>query len=205
MRCQLARALTESRRFDRADEELRQARALAARSGNQRLLASAEEFTGKLHIARGAYERAVPHLRRALELNDAIGRTRGAALQHLALAQALHLSGDNDTALGEAGHAMELLESLSRPDLRNLGNVLLTKAKVLAALHRDADALTTLQQAAQLLRDAGSAQLEAKAWEQLAELHVERARDHLTEALTIYRRLGDLEAIARLEAQLRPQ
>jgi len=204
MRSQLARALTETRRFDRAEDELRQALALAESSGHQRLLASVEEFTGKLHVARGAYERAVPHLRRALEINLAAGRTRGAAVQHLALAQALHLSGDHVTALAEADQAMELLESLRRPESRNRGNVLLTRAKILVALHREDDAQAVLREAARLLRDAGAAQLEAKAWELLAELHVEQAREHLTEALAIYRRLGDVEAVARLEDQLRP-
>ncbi|MGW6932209.1 NB-ARC domain-containing protein [Lentzea sp. NPDC054927] len=202
MRSQLARALSETRAFDSAEEEARKAVELAERSGNQRVTAAAEEFAGKVCVARGAYDRGIPHLRRALQLNVDIGRQRGVAVQHHALAQALHLSGDNEAALDHADEALTLFESLSQPEPRNRGSVLLTKAKAQAALYREEEAEAALEQAIGLLRECGALKREAEALEQLAELDGEREAELLTAAKSIYLGLGHPEAVARVVDRL---
>lgn len=53
------------------------------------------------------------------------------AIQHLALAQARQLSGDNETAIGHADSALSLFESLDQPEPRNRGSALLVRAKAM--------------------------------------------------------------------------
>lgn len=195
MRSQLARALSGTRDFDEAEREAAQGVVLAEQSGDQRLLAAAEEFAGKVCVARGAYDRGIPHFERALQINAAVGRDRGVAIQHLALAQARHLSGDNESALRHAESALALFESLDQPELRNRGSALLSKGK---ALGGSAQAVAALESAVELLRQAGARQLEADALEQLG------SPEHLTAALEIYLSLGQPEAVARVAARLSP-
>ncbi|KOV82870.1 tetratricopeptide repeat protein [Nocardia sp. NRRL S-836] len=203
MRSQLARALSEQGSFDDAEEELRQAAELADRGGDPRLTASVAEFTGKLHRDRGDHDRAVPHLRRALRIFTEIGRTRGAAIQRHAIAQALHLSGDHEGALAEAGLALAAFEELDA-DPRNVGNVQLTRATVLAAVDRPEEALTALRSAVELLEQADAVQLQARAVELMAELDAERAAAHLATAAALYLRAGDDESADRLRSPRSP-
>lgn len=211
MRSQLARAFVELRRFTKAEEQLAEAASLAARSGHKRLQASVEEFTGRLHLDRGAYTRAIEHYRRALRINLEVGRTRGAALQHHFLGQALHRSGDHEAALVELRHAVTLLESLPHRNLRNRGSFRMTTAKVLRALGRSAEATAELQQALPLLRQDGAEHLAAQALEQLAELaeadrDLGQARRHLAAAAEIYTAAGsaDAERVVAKLAELKP-
>ncbi|WP_268241294.1 NB-ARC domain-containing protein [Lentzea pudingi] len=199
MRSQLARSYVELRRFEQADEQLVEAAALAERSGHRRLQASVEEFTGRLHLDRGAYARAADHYRRALAINIEVGRTRGAALQRHFLGQALHLSGDHKAALAELRQAVTLMESLPHQNLRSRGNILMTTAKVLRALGRDTGATAELQRALPLLTQAGANHLAAQALEQLADLaesdrDIGQARRHLTAAAEIYTAAGSADA-----------
>lgn len=197
LRAQLARALSEQREFGAAEEELRQAAELA--EGTPLLMASVAEFTGKLHRDRGAYDRAVPHLRRALEIFTTVGRTRGVAIQHLAIAQVLHLSGDHEGALVEADLAFATFAELD-VDPRNPGNVLLTKAKVLDALHRREEALAALRKAMPYLRQADAVLLQAQAMEHMAAVDAERSDEHIAAAIELYRQVGDQESVARLSS-----
>ncbi|HEX8864905.1 MAG TPA: hypothetical protein VF821_04555, partial [Lentzea sp.] len=167
--------------------------------GHRRLQASVEEFTGRLHLTRGAYARAVEHYRRALMINLEVGRTRGAALQRHFLGQALHLSGDHEAALAELRQALTLMESLLHNNFRSRGSILMTTATVLRALGRDTGATAELQRALPLLRQAGVNSLAAQALEQLADLaeacrDVEQVRRHLTAAAEIYTAAGSADA-----------
>lgn len=188
MRSQLARALVELRRFEPAEAELRLANEAAERGGNVRVRASVLEFTGRLHLDRGAYDRAVEHYTRALELNREVGRTRGVALQRHFLGQALHRSGDLEGAHGQLRQALELFAPLGDP--RNVARVTMS----LAAVQRDRGAVDEarelLGRALPALREAGADFFVAQVLEQLAEVDAEHAREHLAEALGIYEDAG---------------
>ncbi|OKI28647.1 hypothetical protein A6A25_31045 [Saccharothrix sp. CB00851] len=188
MRSQLARAFIELRRFELAEVELLAAASAAAAGGDVRVLASVEEFTGRLHLDRGAYDRAIEHYTRSLALNQGIGRDRGVALQRHFLGQALHRSGDLEAAHDQLQEALESMGRLD--DRRNVGRIRMSLAAVQRDRGLDDQAREQLTQALRLLREAGAWFFVAQALEQLADVDDDRAREHLAAALDIYERAG---------------
>ncbi len=188
MRSQLARAFIELRRFDEAEPELSAAMAAAELSRDRRVQASVLEFTGRLYLERGAYDRAVEHYQRSLELHLELNRVRGAALQRHFLGQALRLSGDLEAAQSYLEQALASMETLN--DTRNVGRITMSLAMLYRDLKRDDRARELLNRALVLLREVKSSFFVAQVLEQLAELEDDRACEHLVEALKIYERVG---------------
>ncbi|GAA2783910.1 NB-ARC domain-containing protein [Saccharopolyspora taberi] len=185
---------TELASYDAARDEAALAVAAAERSGNRRILASALEFQGKLHLAEESWDDAIALFRQALALNEEVGRPRGMAIQHYLIGKALNGRGDHEESFAHLDVALGLLAGF--PDERRLpGRVRLVIASGHQQLGWHSEAVELLREVVDQTRARNASFELAEALEllgiSLAETGDSAAsREHLTEALDIYRQAG---------------
>ncbi|SER12621.1 tetratricopeptide repeat protein [Actinokineospora terrae] len=200
-RCLLAKAYQELERYDDAAAELDQARALA---DTDRLRASTYDFTGNLALRTGRFDDALHWFSTARDINIALGRKRGTAMQTLFVGRAL-------VGLGRTAEALDTFAEAARlAAAANAKSVLAKSILATAAVHaanQDHIAADHALADAELLAD----QLDNSALQ--AEIHLLRATtaraagDHTTAeshrraAATAYERMGSPKA-ARLLTDL---
>ncbi|MFK0295517.1 AAA family ATPase [Streptomyces sp. NPDC090442] len=112
MRCQLARPLWESERYEEAGRELDAAVSGAALLGtdaqDRKLYASALEFRGRLQAEQGHWAAAVPDYQRSARLHAEIPNPYGVLLLGYLLGQAWEGLGELDRAEAELTRAHEM-------------------------------------------------------------------------------------------------
>jgi tetratricopeptide (TPR) repeat protein len=194
MRSQLARAQMEERRYGEALDQLALAAAAAARSGNRRVEASVQEFTGRTLIDQGTDPAAgEAALAAAVAINIEVGNRRGAAIamHHLARAQARR--GQLDDAVSVLRQALTICEE--HKDDHNEARVLISLGEALRDQGQYVEAARALDRSMDIMRRREVPFQIAQALEALAEL-CHRTGDavseqrHLREALKIYEDLG---------------
>ncbi|TDQ00681.1 NB-ARC domain-containing protein [Labedaea rhizosphaerae] len=159
-RCQMARALQKRDEYAAAHRQLDVARTLAAElDDDERMFASTLDFTGNVHFAQGQYEQALDCFRRALTINEKLGRPRGIALQSWLAGRTLVELGRIDEALSLLASARRFIEHSDGRSL--LPRIELTTAAALHAAGRTDEAedaaRSSLEQARELKLTAGEA------------------------------------------------
>ncbi|XVV07599.1 tetratricopeptide repeat protein [Actinosynnema sp. CA-248983] len=202
LRSVVSRAYTDLAEDARAGEELELARALAARGGDRKLVASVWEFTGR-HLDRTDPVAAIDAYRTARAVNVEADEPRGAALATYFMGRSLHAVGRHDEALETLLAAHAQLSGLG--DQRMAARVLIA----LGALRRDTGALAEarrdLEQAVAWFRETRATHYEEQALVVLADVverggDVEAARAHLRRAVAL--RVASGGDAAELRARL---
>ena len=206
MRSVRARLWMELSRFDEARQEATRARDVAQRSGHRRVLASALEFLGQVHLKQDAWDEAIGLFDQALAINEEIGRPRGMAIQEYLIGKALHGRGDHEESLRHLDTALELLAGFP-DDRRTPSRVRTTIVRVLQARGQHAEAVDRLRQVVEETRDRGASFDLAEPLEllgsSLAETgDTEGARTCLLDAIAIYEQARHPSA-ARLRERLK--
>ncbi|WP_433528318.1 AAA family ATPase [Micromonospora sp. CA-263727] len=209
MRTMASRGLLDLGQLDRARDELVLALALAERSGNPVLLASAWEFWGR-YLDRTDPPRAIAAYQRSIEANQQIGGAdgrRGAALATYFLGCSLDATGQHEQALTPLTTALNELRAIG--DVRMSARALASLGATYAHLGRDLQAAGALTDAVQTLAARGATHYEAQALETLAAVAErlgdrETAQRSLTRAAQILVATHDPRA-AELRARLTRQ
>lgn len=193
LRLAASRAHTELENLSQARAEIDIARGLAEGSGDDILLASVWEFTGKL-LDRSDPEAAVAAYERSRELNLSAGEPRGVALTFFYQGRALGALGRHDEALAMLRRAAGAFDDGGDPRMK--ARTLIALGSVLSRLDRVGEATELLDQAAVEL--AGK-HYEAEARELLADLaertgDAEAAKRHRLRAWQIYEAEGNPRA-----------
>ncbi|MEK8172556.1 tetratricopeptide repeat protein [Streptomyces sp. M19] len=178
----------------------------ARRDGDRRAEAQALNGLGQSHRLAGRFAEAAPFFERALEVREAIGHRRGAALTRLCL-------GDLALASGRYGEAVEPLTAARAGLLAAASDY--DAARALAFLGRAValsrgdyvTAESQLRQALAEFESAGSAHWQGRVLEMLGETaqergHTARARDWYERSLARYAPVSRTDA-TRLEDRLR--
>lgn len=200
LRMTVSRAYTELGDLGRARAELDAAAALADGSENLALQASAWEFRGRyLDVTDPSSSFAA--YQRSYELNVTAKEQRGAALALYFAGSALDAAGRHEQALETLERAVGLLREVG--DGRMEGRALIAIGTAQASLGRAAEASASLRESLGLV---SGLHYEAQAREALAGIAKEAgdhaaARDHLLEAVRIYRSTGHPRA-AEIASQL---
>ncbi|MCX2732013.1 NB-ARC domain-containing protein [Saccharopolyspora sp. NFXS83] len=114
--------LLELREFTDADEAAAGARAIAEESGHRRVLGSALEFHGKVHLEQRAWSEAISLFEQARAINVELGKPRAVALQEYLIGRALTGRGDAAEAVRWLTSASERLREFPR-DRRTPGRI----------------------------------------------------------------------------------
>ena len=204
VRCLLARAYLEQKRFPHADVQLAAATREAESTDDQRLVASVLDFAGQSRIRQDDPAGALALFERALAINEELGNDRGIALQAQFAGRCHGLLGDHDAALALFDRARALIEPLD--DRRTLARIELSAGRVLASAGRDAEAAAGLDRSLRVAADLGLDAHNAEALELLADLaaragDVPGERRNLAAAVAILRRTGSPRTEA-LQARL---
>lgn len=196
LRSLLSRPLCDQGEFTEARSELDRALSLVEQGEPSVLRASVWEFHGRyLNIVRP--EAAGEAYARALELNEALGERRGAALVVFFLGENLERLGRFDEALATLDRARSMFDDLH--DARMAARVALATGRVHVGLGDPDRAVQVLEHAANSLAAQGAAYYEAQARDLLGGLlldHGEREPGlaQLERAVTIYAASGDPRA-----------
>lgn len=196
-RCQLARPLWESGRFDEAERELDGAVAalplLGEEERDRKLGASAIEFRGMLSGARGEWRAAADDFARSREMHLAIPNPYGVLLQTYRMGEARARLDELAEAHRLLSEAHEAATAQQRERMtRRTGFAL---AGVLARLGRTDEARPLYEQSLRSARDRNSGFDQARVHDALADLDETEGRDaeaaeHRTAALAIRRHNG---------------
>jgi tetratricopeptide (TPR) repeat protein len=191
-RSQLGRALLDLGDFEGAARELAAAERLMRASSNEALAASIIEWTGVLESDRGNYPEAIAAFKRARAIFQKVGETRGVALQDYHLGRSLDLAGRHREAIARLQQAAAGVNRGS--DSLTLGRILLRLGEAYRSLGDVDRATPILEEAAVVMHEIGASFYEALARESLARVARSRgaeslAREHLLEALAIYKQL----------------
>ncbi|WP_253841493.1 NB-ARC domain-containing protein [Actinokineospora globicatena] len=191
-RCLLAKAYQELERYDDAAAELARARDLAA---DDRLRASTFDFTGNLALRTGRFDDALHWFSTARDINIALGRKRGTAMQTLFVGRALVGLGRGAEALDTFAEAARLATEADAPSV--LAKCLLATAAL------DPASVLAIAEAEEIATRLDNSALQA-------EIHLLRAnatsdpataKSHRRAAAAAYERMGSPKA-ARLLADL---
>ncbi|MGC0416062.1 tetratricopeptide repeat protein [Embleya sp. AB8] len=201
MRCQLARPLWEQGDFAAAERELGQALTAHAALGSmtdddRKLGASAVEFRGMLHSARGDWAGAAADFEASREVHRAIDNRYGVLLTTYRLGEAV-------AALGDPAQAAELLEeardmAIDQNRARMTARTGFALGKALHALGRNTEARPLYDFSLTAARKRGAHADEARILDALAEVATAEgdeagARAHREAAHTIRAAGGAVE------------
>ena len=190
MRSLRTRLLMEQHEFDAAHAEGQRACDTAWRSGNRRILASAQEFHGRVYLEQGSWGQAASLFEQALSINAELGRPRGMALQEHFLGQALDGKGEHEKALRYLEKALERFADFP-DDRRTPDRIRVSMGAALRNLGRHDEAIESLSTAVAGFRSRQVSFDLAKPLEMLADSLDARgdpaaAQEHRREALQIY-------------------
>ncbi|NUS12822.1 MAG: tetratricopeptide repeat protein, partial [Streptomyces sp.] len=199
--------LCNAGRFDEAAQWFTRARDAAVEADDPRAQAQALHGLGQAHQFGGRPEAAADHYRRALELRETIGHTRGAALSRLSL-------GELAIDAGEPHEAVALLtraraDLLAVPDPYDAARALAFLGLAHAAAGADGAALAEreLLRAVDELEACGAVHWQARALEMLGTTaerrgDIRQARDHYQRSLARYEPVSPRDS-RRLRERLR--
>lgn len=201
-RCQLAKGLRENERFAEAHAQLTRARELA-REVDERLYASTLDFTGNVHYVQGEYPTALDYFRRALEINERLGRPRGTALQRWFCGRTLARLGRVDEALDVLTRAHAEMSAADGESM--VPRIGLSLAEVLLGADRIDEARDAAGAALKSAKESRLTAIEADALEVLARIarragDVTAERSYLDRAEIVYGTMGSPRA-ARIHAR----
>jgi tetratricopeptide (TPR) repeat protein len=196
LRSLVSRPLADLGDLQGARLEIERAVSLVEGGETSVIQASVWEFYGR-HLSIVRPEAAGAAYARSLELNDALGESRGAALVEFFLGENLESLGRLDEALEALTRARSAFEELS--DARMAARARLAIGRVHAGLGDGERASAMLASAAESLAAQGAAYYEAQARDLLGSLLVDRGeRDagctQLELALAVYAASGDPHA-----------
>ncbi|SEF26577.1 Tetratricopeptide repeat-containing protein [Amycolatopsis pretoriensis] len=188
---QSARAHIELGEFTAAAELLESATEIAA--GDARSEAVLAESLGLLHREQHRYGEAEQMLRRARDLNRAVGSARGVALQSYQLGDVLVLAGRTEDGLEELTSALAAAGEID--DELTAARVRIALGRAYNALRRDRDAIDALDAAVEITRRRGQPVKEAQALEVLIRIarrdnDVERFRESAGRLVRLYHEVG---------------
>jgi len=197
MRSALAKALTETGDHARAERELTTAKRLAGRSGHAVLQASILDFRGHLDLDRGRFRDARAAYEGARAAFEALGVTRGVALEDYHLGRALAALGEHELAVESYVRATDLINPVE--DELLLGRTLIYLAESYQAVGETQAAVESLNPALEIMSRNGLRYYEARAHEVLALLASETgdpddAAEHWHLAHAIYDALSSPRA-----------
>ncbi|MFE6689250.1 tetratricopeptide repeat protein [Streptomyces sp. NPDC057743] len=179
MRCQLARPLWESERYEEAGRELDAAVSGAALLGtdaaDRKLYASALEFRGRLQAEQGHWAAAVPDYQRSARIHAELPNPYGVLLLDYQLGQAWEGLGELDRAEAELTRAHEAARELGRE--RMTARTGLALGRVLARRGRPEPARALYEAALAGARQRGSTTEEVRVLDALADLAAETGDD----------------------------
>ena len=116
MRALTTRVLMELGEFDAAHAEGERALEVAELSGHRRMVASAAEFRGRVHLEQASFSDALPYFERARAINAELGKSRGQALQEYFIGWCHDGLGEYDRAQRHLDAALELLRAVPYED-----------------------------------------------------------------------------------------
>jgi tetratricopeptide (TPR) repeat protein len=197
LRTQLAWALVELRRFDRAWAELELANAMARDSDNVELRGSVREFTGTYYLKKGEHDRAIAAFREARKVAVAVESNRGVALQDYFIGWALLEKGDYGQARDPLSASLARMRRAD--DQMFVGRLLLRLGQALQRSESPDEAEATLKEGLKVLRPLEMRIEEAETYDELAALAEARGDSAAAEgqrerAQDIYRELGNPRA-----------
>lgn len=198
MRTLRVRLLMECQEFDRAHEQGRLARQVGERCGHRRVLASAIEFHGRVHLEQQRWDDAIELFWQAFTINEELGQPRGMALQEHFLGQAYGGRGEHDEALRVMRRALGRLDAHPN-DRRTPARIRVSMGRAYQQIGRHDTAIEVLRVALsdmverQVSFDMGKP-LELVADSLDATGDSEAAREHREQALRIYEQSHSPEA-----------
>lgn len=181
--------LLELREFTAAEEAAVGARALAEETGHRRVLGSALEFHGKVHLEREAWSEAISLFEQARAINLELGEPRAVALQEYLIGRGLIGRGDAAEAVRSLTSALERLREFPR-DRRTPGRINVALGRAHQQLGDHDAAIVALRTAVDAVRARTASFDLAEPLELLAESLLETgdadgARRLLREALDV--------------------
>jgi tetratricopeptide (TPR) repeat protein len=197
MRSALAKALTETGDHTRAERELTTAKRLAERSGHEVLQASILDFRGHLDLDRRRFRDARAAYEGARAAFEALGVTRGVALEDYHLGRALAALGEHDLAVESYVRALDRINPVE--DELLLGRTLIYLAESYRVVGDTQAAVDSLNRALEIMRRNGLRYYEARALEVLALLasdsgDADAAAEYRHDAHAIYAALSSPRA-----------
>ena len=191
--------------YPAATASLTRALELCRESGDRPIEANVLKVLGKVQYQAGLYPAATASLSRALELFRELGHRTGEpdALTYLGLVQ--QATGDREQAAGNLRRALELYRDVDdragqAQALNRLGELSLVSAEAASARTHHGQALEIATSIGAPIDQAHA--LEGIGRSHLHDGHLDQAAPPLSQALTIYQRLGSSHA-PRVEALLR--
>ncbi|MFI6031563.1 tetratricopeptide repeat protein [Amycolatopsis magusensis] len=211
LRSQLGFALAHLHRYDESIAENEVALHLATEHGHQPSVATALAQLGRCARGKGDLPGALDYYRRAAELQERLGITRGVALCRRRAGDVLANLGRYDEAEGELRAAAGLMEELG--DLNQYARALMVLGTTQRHRGELGESADTLERALSVVRGLASPFYLAEVLSALGDLaeargDLESARDYLTEAREHYLATGDPQAAGiatRLDRLIRGQ
>jgi tetratricopeptide (TPR) repeat protein len=193
MRRSLAKALTETGDHDRAEQELTTAGRLAERAGNPVLAASVLDFRGHLDLDRRRFADARAAYEGAREAFEALGVSRGVALEWYHAGRAIAGLGDHAAAARSYRSALDLIDPAA--DELLLGRTLIHLGEAEFELGDVAAARVAADRALAIMTANGLRYYEARALEVLAAIaaadgDARLAAERWTRAHALYGAIG---------------
>lgn len=204
LRCQLARAYLDLRRFEDAERECVLAAELARAAGNRHNESVALDQLGMAAQGRGDIDAAVAFFADSLVIEEELGIERGVALRHRRIGEALLEAGRDAGAARHLAAARELFADLG--DRKDEAKVMVGLARLDARAGDVATAMRRLERARTELAGSGTKTYEADVlvgFADVAEYDDDpvAARGYLAEALQLYTEVASPRA-DRVRARL---
>ncbi|MFE0025874.1 tetratricopeptide repeat protein [Amycolatopsis sp. NPDC059021] len=188
LRCQLARAYLDLRRFDEAERECLTAAELARRNGSKHNESVAMNQLGMAAQGREDIGAALVYFGKSLVLEQELGIERGVANRHRRIGEALLRAGRDAEAAGHFASAVAIYARLG--DTKDEAKVLIGLARIDARAGALDPARQRLERAQDVLSTSGSAVYQADVLIAFAEIAEDNgdpasARTHLRQALRL--------------------
>ncbi|GAA4529682.1 hypothetical protein GCM10023192_16720 [Amycolatopsis samaneae] len=188
LRCQLACAYLDLRRFDEAERECHTALELARRNGSKHNESVAVDQLGTAARGRGDLDAALAYFEKSLSLEKELGIERGVALRHRRIGEVLLQAGRDVEAAEHLASALAIFVRLD--DTKAEAQVLIRLARIDAHAGAPGSARRRLEKALDVMSASGSAVYQADVLLAFAEIAEDdgdpaAARAHLRKALRL--------------------
>ncbi|WP_249359695.1 tetratricopeptide repeat protein [Nocardia cyriacigeorgica] len=193
--CFRARGFMEVGNFRAAGADLDRATELS-RGENGPLFASVQDFVGHYYYKQGYFTDALAAFETSLAINERLEDGRGIALQAQFCGRCMGRLGREDEALDAFDRAARMIAPFD--DARTASRIAYSRAEVLVALGRKADAVASLHEARTFAARLGQTMLLARPLELLADVAAEvedivAVRNYVAQVVELHRQSGSPE------------